>query len=143
MLCGIPLVSLIASFALLTAADPQPASTDPASKPAWATAMGMDQYGTWADLVVAGVMAKKLIPITTVSHMREILREMFCKRLGYRFKPGNDYFPYELWSMDSPPVILENTSMADQLDDALGFHLSEEELTIAYDEPISVSSQSI
>jgi hypothetical protein len=41
-------------------------------------------------------MAKKPIPITTVSHMREILRELFRKRLGYRFKSGKDYFLYEL-----------------------------------------------
>jgi hypothetical protein len=85
-------------------------------------------------------MAKKPIPITTVSQVREILRELFRKRLGYRFKPGNDYFLYELWSMDSPPDVLENTSMADRLDDILGFHLGEEELMTAYDGPISVSS---
>jgi len=85
-------------------------------------------------------MAKKPIPITTVSHMREILRELFRKRLGYRFKSGKDYFLYELWSMDSPPDLLEYTSMADRLDSVLGFHLGEEELMTAYDAPISVSS---
>lgn len=40
---------------LLAAADPQPASADPISKPTWAAAMGEDQHGTWADLVVVGV----------------------------------------------------------------------------------------
>ena len=90
--------------------------------------------------VTFSFMAKKPIPITTVSQMREILRELFRKRLGHRFKPGNDYFLYELWSMDSPPDILENSSMADRLDDDLGFHLGEEELMTAYDGTISVSS---
>jgi hypothetical protein len=42
--------------------------------------------------------------------------------------------------MDSPPDLLEYTSMADRLDSVLGFHLGEEELMTAYDAPISVSS---
>jgi hypothetical protein len=42
----ITLVALMATFALQAAADPQPASAEPTSKPAWATAMGKDQYGT-------------------------------------------------------------------------------------------------
>jgi sulfatase modifying factor 1 len=54
-----PLAFLILfSVALLAAADPQPASADLTSKPAWATAIGKDQYGTWADLAVAGVTQK-------------------------------------------------------------------------------------
>jgi len=48
-------------------ADPPPATAaDPAAKPAWASAMGKDQYGTWADLTVKGVRQRmRLIPAGT------------------------------------------------------------------------------
>ena len=85
-------------------------------------------------------MTKKYIPITTITHMRDTLRELLRKRLGYHFKPGRDYFLCQLWSMDNPPDILEYTGMADRLDQIMGFHLSEEELMTAYDGPLSVSS---
>lgn len=35
--------------------------------------------------------------------------------------------------MDQPPDTLGETGMANRLDDLVGFHLSEEELIIAYD----------
>ena len=82
----------------------------------------------------------KTVRIDSVALVREILIQLFRKRLGHRFKAGDDYYLYELWSMDSPPDVLENTGMADRLDRILGFHLSEEELMTAYDAPISVSS---
>jgi formylglycine-generating enzyme len=57
---------LILTFAILTAADPPPASADQASKPVWASVMGKDLYGTWADLVVKGVTQRfRLIPAGT------------------------------------------------------------------------------
>jgi formylglycine-generating enzyme required for sulfatase activity len=55
---------ILLSFTMLKAADPQPAgSADPVAKPAWASAMGKDTYGTWADLEVKGVTQRfRLIP---------------------------------------------------------------------------------
>jgi formylglycine-generating enzyme required for sulfatase activity len=57
------LLALI-SLAVLIGAEPQPAATtDTVAKPAWASASGKDQYGTWADLVVKGVTQRfRLIP---------------------------------------------------------------------------------
>jgi hypothetical protein len=78
--------------------------------------------------------------IASITQVRKILVRLFRKRLGRRFKAGEDYFLYELWSMDHPPDVLENTGMADRLDRILGFHLTEEELMTAYDAPFSVSS---
>jgi len=78
--------------------------------------------------------------IKSVSQMRALLVPLFRKHLGSRWRSDQDYYLYELWSMNQPPDVLENTDMADRLDRIMGFHLSEEELMIAYDEPLSVSS---
>ena len=39
----------------------------------------------------------------------------------------------ELWSMDNPPDVLEDTAMASRLDRLMGFALTEAELGKAYD----------
>lgn len=78
-------------------------------------------------------MARTKMPIKTVNDMRAALIELFRKRYKDRFNPRSDYRLCELWSMDSPPDTLEETGMANRLDDIIGFHLSEEELLIAYD----------
>jgi formylglycine-generating enzyme required for sulfatase activity len=42
------------SFAVLLGAEQQPVASALITKPPWASTMGRDQYGTWADLVVKG-----------------------------------------------------------------------------------------
>ncbi len=68
-----------------------------------------------------------------VTELHTALRELFRKRLKTRFNTRASYRLCELWSMDRPPDTLEETSMANRLDAIVGFHLSEEELMIAYD----------
>jgi formylglycine-generating enzyme required for sulfatase activity len=55
------------SFSTLMAADPQPVNlNDFIAKPAWASAMGRDQYGAWADLTIMRVTQRmRLIPSGT------------------------------------------------------------------------------
>jgi hypothetical protein len=71
--------------------------------------------------------------LTNVTDLRTALMELFRKRLKSRFSARAAYRLCELWSMDRPPDTLEETGMANRLDDLVGFHLSEEELIIAYD----------
>lgn len=71
--------------------------------------------------------------IKSVADLRTALQEIFRKRLKERFSTRANYRLCELWSMDRPPDTLEETGMANRLDAIVGFHLSEEELMIAYD----------
>lgn len=71
--------------------------------------------------------------LTNVTDLRTALLQLFRKRLKDRFSTRASYRLCELWSMDRPPDTLEETGMANRLDALVGFHLSEEELMIAYD----------
>lgn len=78
-------------------------------------------------------MSKAKARIRSVTDLRTALMELFRKRLKHRYSTRATYRLCELWSMDHPPDTLEETGMANRLDAIVGFHLTEEELMIAYD----------